>query len=75
MIIVLKVKLLMYCHVENRPPHVVMAENPVGNEAIVITVCELDETIRKADATLLIEAATSAARAGVQVEVRQYAAA
>ncbi len=39
----------MYCLVENRPLHVVVAENPVGNEAIVITVYEPDATIWEAD--------------------------
>ena len=40
-------------------------------------VCENcgEEYVSEDTATLLLEAATSAARAGVQVEVRQYAAA
>ena len=40
---------LMYCLVDNRPIHVVVAENPAGNEAIVITVYEPDATIWEAD--------------------------
>lgn len=40
---------LMYCLVDNRPLHVVLAENPVENEAIVITVYEPDATIWEAD--------------------------
>ena len=40
---------LMYCLVDSRPIHVVMAENPAGNEAIVITVYEPDATIWEAD--------------------------
>ena len=40
---------LMYCLVDTRPLHVVVAENHVENEAIVITVYEPDATLWESD--------------------------